>query len=90
MSIRACPKITPDGLLSCVALPFLQRFEYWKKYWYAIPDDFMIKIASQNPSLEVISGPYAAWSMNDKQLIKEANSRVTKIIEAVRLFVLCY
>jgi len=53
LSIRACPYVTPKGLLSVLALPFLQHFDYYTSS--PVPKSFVWGIAAQNPSLETIS-----------------------------------
>jgi len=53
LSIRACPSVTPEGLLSVLALPFLQHFDYYTAA--PVPKWFVRGIAAQNPSLESIS-----------------------------------
>jgi len=53
LSIRACPLVTPEGLLSALALPFLQHFDYFTMN--PVPKSFVWSIAAQNPSLETIS-----------------------------------
>jgi len=53
LSIRACPSVTPHGLLSALALAFLQHFDYFSKS--PVGKSFVRGIAAQNPSLETIS-----------------------------------
>jgi len=53
LSICSCPSVTPEGLLSALALPFLQHFEYYTRT--PVPKSFVWGIAAQNPSLESIS-----------------------------------
>jgi len=53
LSIRACPSVTPKGLLSVLALPLLQHFDYFSSS--PVPKSFVHGIAGQNPSLESIS-----------------------------------
>jgi len=53
LSIRACPSVTPEGLLSVLALPFLHHLDYYTAN--PVPKSFVRQIAAQNPSLESIS-----------------------------------
>jgi len=53
LSIRLCPLVTPEGLLSVLALPFLHHFDYYTRT--PVPKSFVCGIAAQNPSLESIS-----------------------------------
>jgi len=45
--------VTPEGLLSVLALPFLQHLDYFTTS--PVPKSFVWGIAGQNPSLESIS-----------------------------------
>jgi len=53
LSIRACPSVTPECLLSVLALPFLRNLDYFTER--PVPKSFVRGIAAQNPSLETIS-----------------------------------
>jgi len=64
LSIRACPSVTPEGLLSILALPFLQHFDYFTRR--PVPKSFVRGIAAQNPSLETISVHTTGDSENSK------------------------
>jgi len=53
LSVQFCPSVTPDGLLSCLRLQFLRHFKYIAAV--KVTKSFVLKIMSQNPSLESVS-----------------------------------
>jgi len=88
LSIRAC-RVTPEGLLSCLRLPFLRRLDYLTMR--PVSKSFVVDIAAQNPSLEVMS-VYIESSDDDdpenvKYILKEMNHprlrRLTNLVKKI-------
>jgi len=81
LSIAYCRLVTPDGLLSCLRLQFLQHFEYKALDKVKVTKSFVLKIMSQNPSLESIS---VNLDCPESEVLEEANNpRLTKLINTV-------
>jgi len=53
LNIHSCPSVTPEGILACVRLPSLKRFDYLTKD--NVHESFVVQLACQNPNLEVLS-----------------------------------
>jgi len=91
LSIRACPSVTPEGLLSVLALPFLQHFDYFTPS--PVPNSFVWGIATQNPSLESISVHLTtgdsekvglpAWSTQEKKAFFKQHPRIKALVNLV-------
>jgi len=99
LSIRACPLVTPEGLLSVLALPLLQQLDYYTAS--PVPKFFVRGIAAQNPSLETISvhttddsnDPHnpsldidnCALSTEEKKAFFKKHPRITALNNLVRI-----
>jgi len=86
LSIRLCPSVTTEGLVSCVKLPYLQHFDYITRD--PIPKSFVARIASQNPSLEAITVHLSNMSVDNRltmdDILKEiTHPRLTTLINKV-------
>jgi len=53
LSIRKCPLVTPDGILTCVHFPCLRRFDYVAPVY--VSKSFVFTLLSQNPSLKLLA-----------------------------------
>jgi len=80
LSIGHCPLVTPDGLLSCLRLQFLRHFEYVASL--KVTKSFVLKIMSQNPSLESLA---VNFDCEESEILAEINnnSRLTKLTKLV-------
>jgi len=89
LSIRACPSVTPEGLLSVLALPYLQHLDYYTAS--PVPKSFIWGIAAQNPSLETISvnqgdsetDKEEAWSAKEKKDFFDKHPRIKALVNLV-------
>jgi len=64
LSIRSCPSVTPEGILSFLRLPTLKRFDYLTKD--PVHKSFVVQLACQNPNLEVLSLKLSSDADNNK------------------------
>jgi len=90
LSIRTCPSVTPEGLLSVLALPFLQHFDYYTRR--PVPKSFVRGIAAQNPSLESISVNQGdsetyncTWSAEEKKDFFKEHPRIRALNNLVSI-----
>jgi len=92
LSIRGCPSVTPECLLSVVALPYLQHFDYYTAA--PVPKSFIWGIAAQNPSLESISvhttgdsetDEEEAWSAEEKKDLFDKHPRIKALYNLVSI-----
>jgi len=51
--ILHCNFVTPEGILSCVRMPSLERFDYYNED--GVPTSFVKEIIAQNPCLETLA-----------------------------------
>jgi len=72
LSIRSCFSVTPEGILSCLRLPSLKRFNFLTKD--PVHESFVVQLVSQNPNLEVLSLKLTS------EECKDDNPRCTKSI----------
>jgi len=77
LSIRDCPSVTPEGLLSVLALPFLKHFDYYTRR--RVPKSFVWGIAAQNPSLESINVSKTKWTTKEKKAFFDKHPRIKAI-----------
>jgi len=67
LSIRSCHKVTPEGLLSTLRLPSLQRFDYFTKD--PVRNSFVVQFASQNLNLEVLALKLSSGDFKNDNLL---------------------
>jgi len=94
LSIRACPAVTPEGLLSVLAIPFLVHLDYYTGS-PVVPKSFVWGIAAQNPSLETISVHTATgdsekvglptWSTQEKNAFFKEHPRIKALHNLVSM-----
>jgi len=71
--------VTPDGILSCLRLQFLRHFEYVASV--NVTKSFVLKIMSQNPSLESLA---VNFDCEESEILAEiSNPRLTKLTKLV-------
>jgi len=83
LSITDCDSVTPDGILSCVKLPFLRHFKYVALS--RVSKSFVLQICSQNPSLESIAVNCSGSTSEVAKEVKVNNPRLTKLRTTIDL-----
>jgi len=81
LSLRSCPLVTSDTILSCLHFRFLQKFDCVAAE--RVPSSYVVNIILQNPSLTHVAANFDKYE--EEVMLKECNKtqRPMKLINLV-------
>jgi len=75
LSLRSCPLVSSECILSSVRFPFLQRFDYIAAR--KVRSSFVVRILSQNPSLKSLAVNFE--TTEEKVMREECNNKLRPV-----------